>query len=806
MDDIHEKYKAALKEINRLLQENERLKNQLERVASFESVKLSDSSNHAKEGDSGTEYESPATVHQLSSVSEKLAIYRNYFRGREDVYPVRWSNKQGKSGYSPACGNEWTSVCQKPKVKCSACLHQNFLQVTDDVLSKHLDARQDRTIGVYPMLPDETCWFLAMDFDKKNWKDDSLAVMQVCEGLNIPASLERSRSGQGGHLWIFFEEPIAASLARRLGTIILTLTMNQRYQIGLESYDRLFPNQDTLPKGGFGNLIALPLQGGPRKSGNSVFVNEKLEPYDDQWRYLASVRKLTSEEVLSFIKQHAVSDDWGTHTDPLSEQEIVPWAPDKKQNQEIIQLTLPDEVKIVLSNRIYIRKDKLPAPVINQLLRLASFSNPDFYKAQALRLSTFDKPRIISCSEDLEDSIALPRGCKEAVLSMLEELKIKPIVEDRRCEGQAIDVQFEGELTILQDAAARAITAHEMGILSAATGFGKTVVAASIIARRKVSTLIIVHRRELMEQWKERLHTFLSIEKNMIGLIGGGKDKRSGVIDIAIIQSLNRKGEVKDFIEEYGQVIVDECHHLSAFSFEQVLIKAKAKYVVGLTATLKRQDGHEAIVMMQLGPIRTKIDAKSLTSNRGFSLTVVPRYTNLRLTSDTGTSIQEVYQYLVSDEERNTMIFDDLLACLEEGRSPLLLVERREHAFYFEERLRSFARNVIVLTGGMGKKQRDAAREQITGIPDQEERVFIATGKLIGEGFDDARLDTLFLVHPISWSGTLQQYAGRLHRTHVHKNEVKIYDYIDLQVPVLMSMYKKRVKGYRKMGYKGAEL
>ncbi len=310
-----------------------------------------------------------------------------------------------------------------------------------------------------------------------------------------------------------------------------------------------------------------------------------------------------------------------------------------------------------------------------------------------------------------------------------------------------------------------------------------------------------------MDQWKERLSTFLNVKIKDIGVIGGGKEKRTGIIDIAVIQSLNNKGQIKDYLTEYGQIIVDECHHISAFSFEQVLKKANAKYVVGLTATPTRQDGQQPIVLMQCGPIRTRIDAKSQVLTRGFEHKVVPRYTSFQLPPQTvNPSIQSIYQLLVDDESRNELIFDDLLKCLNQGRSPLLLAERTAHVEYFEKRLEKFAKNVIVLRGGMGKKQREAIRQRIASIPDTEERVFIATGKLIGEGFDDARLDTLFLVHPISWKGSLQQYAGRLHRSHSNKQDVQIYDYVDIQVPLLMSMYKKRIKGYRAMGYSGMEL
>ncbi|WP_434006909.1 TOTE conflict system archaeo-eukaryotic primase domain-containing protein [Paenibacillus konkukensis] len=748
-------------------------------------------------------------VNLKSSSEEKIALFRSLFRGREDVYPVRWMNKAGKSGYSPTCQNEWTAVCKKPQIKCSECTHQAFAPVTDEVISGHLDAKVNRTIGVYPMLQDENCWFLAMDFDKQSWQQDVAAVMETCKDWHVPAALERSRSGNGGHLWLFFNQPVEAAIARKLGCAILTKTMERRYQISLDSYDRLFPNQDTLPKGGLGNLVVLPLQGVPRREGNSVFVDETFRPYDDQWSYLSGLEKLSTDRVQSLIFELTKGGSLlsiGSWND--AEEDERPWIKtESSEHSAVIADSLPSQVNVVFSNRIYIEKKDLPPAFIQQLQRLATFQNPDFYKTQAMRLPTYGKPRVIGCYEDYLKYIAIPRGCFELMMKLMNTHQIEAIISDERNTGNLIDVAFSGTLSMLQEGAARSMLSHDTGILSATTAFGKTVVAASIIASRQVNTLVLVHRRELMDQWRERLSTFLNLEKKDIGIVGGGKEKRTGIVDIAIIQSLNQKGVIKGYIEEYGQIIVDECHHVSAFSFEQVLKKAKAKYVLGLTATPARQDGHQPIVLMQCGPIRIKIDAKSQAQARGMEHKVVPRYTNFRLpASISPLGIQDIYQYLVQDEERNNMIFDDLLKALEQGRSPILLTERTAHVEYFENRLKNFAKNVIVLRGGMGKKQREAVREQIAGISDSEERVFIATGKLIGEGFDDARLDTLFLVHPISWKGTLQQYAGRLHRVHQSKQDVQIYDYVDLQVPMLMSMYKKRVKGYQAMGYHGMGL
>ncbi|MDR6554696.1 TOTE conflict system archaeo-eukaryotic primase domain-containing protein [Paenibacillus qinlingensis] len=807
MSDLAKQLEIARKEIDRLRHENLLLKQKLEELTIAES-KLHPSADVIFETAITKSLTAKGFIHNYSTPSEKIALFRSLFRGREDVYPNRWESKAGKSGYSPACANEWSLVCKKPQIKCSDCSHRAFLPVTDETISRHLDAKINQTIGVYPMLQNETCWFLAIDFDKQNWRQDAAAVLATCEQLQVPAALERSRSGNGGHIWIFFERPIEASVVRSFGCALLTRTMESRHELGLDSYDRLFPNQDTLPRGGFGNLIALPLQGGPRKEGNSVFVDANFKPYEDQWNFLAGLRKLSLtqvETILQEVTRNSSVLNVGNWED-LSEER--PWDIQQVQiDDEVMGIDLPSKLQLVLSNMVYIEKQALSSRAINRIKQLASFPNPDFYKTQAMRLPTYGKPRVIGCAEEFSRHIALPRGCLHVLTKLLEKNNVQYSITDERNGGEVVDAQFNGQLSVLQDAAARSILAHETGILSATTAFGKTVVASSIIASRKVNTLVLVHRRELMDQWKERLSTFLNVNIKDIGVIGGGKEKRTGKIDIAVIQSLNNKGQIKDYLMEYGQIIVDECHHISAFSFEQVLKKANAKYVVGLTATPARQDGHQPIVLMQCGPIRTRIDAKSQVLTRGFEHKVVPRYTSFQLPPQTvHPSIQTIYQHLVDDESRNELIFDDLLKCLNQGRSPILLAERTAHVAYFEKRLEKFAKNVIVLRGGMGKKQREVIRQKIASIPDTEERVFIATGKLIGEGFDDARLDTLFLVHPISWKGSLQQYAGRLHRSHANKKDVQIYDYIDIQVSILMSMYKKRIVGYRAMGYSGMEL
>ena len=745
------------------------------------------------------------TITKKSLVDSKIALFRSLFRGREDVYPKRWEGKDGKSGYSPVCVNEWKrAVCRKPSMKCAGCENRELLPVTDQVVHDHLAGKH--TIGVYPLLTDETCWFLAADFDKKTWQEDSAAFLETCRSLGIFAALERSRSGNGGHVWIFFDNPVPASLARKLGCTILTHTMERRPQIGFDSYDRFFPNQDTMPKGGFGNLIALPLQSLPRKIGNSLFLDQNFKPYEDQWGFLSTIKKVKASEA-EVIVQEAARTDYiiGVRKSVTNGQEDEdPWLlpPSGRRVDTLILGPIPEKVRIVQSNMIYIEKKGLPPAMINRMMRIAAFQNPEFYKAQAMRLPTFGKTRVIACAEDFPLYIGLPRGSLDEVQELLKAYNSKAELTDERFKGRTLDVSFKGELSPLQQLAAKSLLANDNGILSAATAFGKTVVAAWLIAARRVNTLVLVHRRQLMDQWKERLAAFLDLPPKSIGQVGGGIDKRTGIIDVGIIQSLNRKGEVKDLVAEYGQVIIDECHHISAFSFEQVLKQVKARYVCGLTATPVRKDGHHPIIMMQCGPIRFRVDAKKQAVARPFEHIVIPRHTTFGMPPEISSpGIQDVYAALVLDEHRNDLIFDDLLLALEAGRSPLLLTERTEHLDYFARRLKGFARNIIVLRGGMGKKQRKALADQLINIPDQEERVIISTGRYIGEGFDDARLDTLFLVLPISWRGTLQQYAGRLHRLHDNKRIVQIYDYVDVNVPMLMRMYDKRLKGYNAIGY-----
>ena len=741
-----------------------------------------------------------------SPTRDKLALFRTLFGGREDVYPRRWENAgKGKAGYAPVCANEWKrGVCHKPRVRCGACPNQAFVPVTDKAVEGHLRGRH--TLGVYPMLADDTCRFLAADFDKETWRRDAGAYLAACRAKGVPAALERSRSGNGAHVWFFFEEPVAASLARRLGAHLLTEAMERNPDIGFRSYDRFFPSQDTLPQGGFGNLIALPLQGGPRESGNSVFLDGDFEPLPDQWAFLSGLRRLSATEIATIVDAAGRRGRIMGLRLPLDDEDEEPWTapPSRRRPLPAIAGALPERIGAVLGDQLYVAREGLPPGLVNRFVRLAAFQNPAFYAAQAMRRSTFGTPRIVACAELLSHHVALPRGCLEATEGLLEELGIGLDLRDERHAGRPVDTTFLGELTPEQAVAADALLANDTGVLAATTAFGKTVVAASLLATRGTNTLILVHRRQLMDQWIARLGAFLDLPHCAIGKISGRGRKPTGVVDVAVIQSLVHGDEVDDIVAEYGHLIVDECHHLSAPSFEKVARRAKVKYVLGLSATVTRQDGHHPIVFMQCGPVRFRASAKSQARQRPFAHRALLRLTAFRLPEGIETErppIQHVYGALAEDVARNDMIFDDVLSALEAGRSPLVLTARKDHAQRLAERLGRFARNVLFLRGGMGVKQRRAVMRRLEEISDTEERVLIATGRYIGEGFDDARLDTLFLAMPVAWTGTLAQYVGRLHRLHPAKREVLVYDYADESVPVLRRMTQKRIRGYRNLGY-----
>jgi superfamily II DNA or RNA helicase len=748
---------------------------------------------------------SKANIAPVTS-TEKVKLYHSLFRGREDVYPKLWTSRSGRKGYSPACSNEWVNtLCGKtfkPPVKCSDCLNRALLPVTDQAILDHLQGRH--VMGVYPMLENDTCWFLAVDFDKQTWMDDIGAFRETCVKAGIPVYIERSRSGNGAHAWFFFAEPITASTARTFGCYFITETMSNRHQLSMESYDRLFPSQDTLPKGGFGNLIAMPLQHNPRQNGNTLFVDENFAPFEDQWVFLSSMQRIAPETVWKIANEAIQHNNVIGVPRGITDERFdkTPWMlqPSGRLPVEKIIGVLPNKVRVILSQRIYVEKKGLPSPLLNRIKRLAAFQNPEFYKKQSLRLSTALTPRVITCFEELPEHISIPRGCLEDIKKLFVEHNITLEIDDKRHIGERCLFTFQGELRELQTKAIETILQYDNGVLVAPPGFGKTVLGACLVAERQCNTLLLVHRKPLLEQWTTQLSHFLNIDPKAIGKIGGGKNQPNGRLDIAMIQSLVRKGAVSDLVAQYGQVIIDECHHLPAVSFERVLNEVKARFVIGLTATPYRRDGHQPIIHMQCGPVRFSVHPKSDQSRSDFKCKLLCRTTDFEIgTPDI--SIQDIFASLVTDQRRNELILTDIRQALKEKRSPLLLTERKEHLDILVDKLRNDVQHLIVLDGRMSVKERRETMKRLEMIPEEEERLIAATGRYIGEGFDDARLDTLFLAMPFSWKGTIVQYAGRLHRGHPGKQEVRVYDYVDAKVLKLARMHKKRLKEFQIIGY-----
>lgn len=705
-----------------------------------------------------------------STIEEKIKLYRSLFYGRNDVFALRFDNKsKNKSGYKPYCINEGKhGICNMWEIKCSDCDFRKFKSLEDKDIIDHLSGL--KTIGLYPLLSNDKCKFLAIDFDKNSWQKDVLLVVDTFNKLNISTAIERSRSGAGCHLWIFFNEEILARTARYFGNLILNYTLENNVGLDLGSYDRLFPNQDKVPKGGFGNLIALPLQRIPAKNKNSLFVDTNFEYHKDQWEYLSNVKKVTSAEINSVIE--ILEDELTCNLANSSNTTIVHNISSNTKVASIADnIELPSEISITLSNGIYIDFTLLPNELLNFLKRTAVFSNPEYYKKQALRLSVYKIPKVINCFNEYGKYIILPRGLLHEICNIFKENNIKVNIIDKRLSGIPADAVFNGKLYDYQHTAVDAILKHDNGILWATTAFGKTVVAANIISSRNVSTLIIVNSIQLIEQWEEKLKIFLETNKNTIGRLSGGKKKVSNIINIA------------------------------AFTFEKIMKAAKSKYILGLTATPNRKDKYDKIITMQCGPIVHKAVSKIINEKKVAHM-LIPRINEIQSDKDLSKlKLTELYNEIINDKSRNQLIINDIIKVFELGSTPLILTERIEHLNILSNMLSEHIDKIIILKGGMKTKQRKFALDMIKSFSKDERFIIIATGKFIGEGFDESRLDTLFLTMPISWKGVLEQYAGRLQRIYEGKNIVKIYDYIDNNVPILVKMYNKRLKGYKNLDY-----
>lgn len=797
-------YNELLEKYKLLQNENDALRAEIAKL-NAKLINYSPSENSAEkiyEAIINYEDNNVSLITNTSSPQEKIDLFLTLFRGRENVCAKRWKSKPG---YSPFCFNDFkTGICNKPRIKCTECKNSRFAPLNSDQLKKHLMGEE--VLGLYPMTEKDTCYILVIDLDEARWQDDSNVIRNVCVENKIPVYVERSRSGQGCHIWFFFDAEIKASIARNFGMTILNLAMQECEEIKFDSYDRLFPSQDFLQKDGFGNLIALPLQKEARVKNNSVFVDENFNAYKDQWVYLSQMQKLSEEFVINFIKTHKISES-------DKENKIIE-SMNKKQEIQAQKVDFPEKVIMNRCNGITICKEGISPKGLFALRKMASYLNPEFYSKQAMRQSTYKIPRITVMYEENESDITIPRGLEAKLINLLSECDINYSIIDNRIVGRKINVNFKGELKEKQQLAFEGMNKFDNGVLSATTGFGKTVIGARIIAEKKTSALILVHTKELAVQWKERLEQFLAIDEevqgnkrktSIIGQLGGGKNTLHGVIDIAIMQSMFEKDKsIKSLIHKYGLILVDECHHISAANFNRILSYASAKYVYGLTATPIRKDGHHPIIFMQCGPIRYKVDAKQEAKQRNFHHFVVPRFTSARMPinkEEKEWRITEIYQYICESNYRNALIVKDIEEAINLGRNPLVLTERTSHIDILVKMLNGKDFQVIVLSGELTAKKRKEALDKIKTLKKGDRYVIVATGKLIGEGFDEARLDTLFMAMPIAWKGTITQYAGRLHRNYEGKNEVIIYDYVDVHIPVLERMYHKRLTAYRSVGY-----
>ncbi len=745
----------------------------------------------------------PASDRPLSTPEERIALFIRLFRCRDDVFPKMWENqKKGTRGYSPACASEWIrGVCEKPRIKCSGCQNRAFVPFDEAIALGHLKGRF--TVGSYTIRDDDTCIFLAADFDKEQWAIDALAYKSAARDMGVEVCLERSQSGNGGHAWIFFQEPIKARLARQLGRLILTHAIDRRHHIGFDSYDRFFPSQDTMPSGGFGNLIALPLQRIPRRSGNSVFVDGDLVPYSDQWEFLSHVRLLSAEEVV------AVLHDNGPALRRKLDQadaDIVEAEASIDMGDEKIRGIYSEAISFRYSRHLEIGIRGLPSILISAFKRAATFANPKFFELQRMRFSTWKTPRYI-CSAELSDNgeaMTLPRGLLPRCRQLAELAGASLEFEDLRAPTKHVPIRFTGTLIPLQKSALRDLVSQECGVLVAPPGSGKTVIACALIARRKLPTLVLVHRKQLADQWKERLLQLTDLDKGQIGTFDTKETRRKGIVDVGMLQTLARDHDPNWLLDGYGQIVIDECHHVPAVSFESVLKRIQARYFLGLTATPYRKDGLERIITMQCGPVLHTMEetkAQALLCRQ-----VLVRETGFRMGPEASAqpALHEIWEALVADKERRRLVASDVMAALEEERFPLILSDRKDHLELLLAEISAMQKHAagFLFTSDIGKRQRVQMMEEIKAMRGRGEFPFLlSTGSLIGEGFDLPELCTLVLAMPLSFKGRLVQYAGRLHRESAGKLDVRIYDYVDTNLGLCITMFRKRLTTYRKMGY-----
>ena len=716
-------------------------------------------------------------VDRSSSRIAKVALFRSLFAGRDDVYAQRWENQRtGKGGWGPAVAGGWGNA-RRPD--------REYLPLTDEVVERHLAGQIQA--GLYPLLRGDTCRLLVCDFDGPGWVLDSLAYLDAARVAGVPGSLERSRSGDGGHVWMFFAGPVPAASARRIGIHLLREAMTVRAELDLVSYDRLFPAQDFTPKGSFGNLIALPLQGDCRKRETTVFLDPAtLEPYEDQWAFLSSIQRLEPGAVEAMA---TVFGELATGPDAQTYRRFRSSAAAPKP---------PAEITARAGAMLAIDRIGVPPALFAALKHAASLHNPEFYEKERMRFSTWDTPRFIRCYRETLDQLLLPRGLGDRAKAIVFEAGSRLRLVDGSADPEPIDVTLRAVLAPEQVAAVDALTGHDLGMLVAEPGSGKTVVGCAVIARHATPTLVVVDRKPLVEQWRDRLVTHLGLTTRQIGQLGGGRNRTTGIVDVAMVQSLARRDDIGEITSAYGLVIVDECHHVPAVTFERAVRDIPVRRWLGLTATPYRRDGLQALMAMHCGPVRHKMALRQGSALRALDLIV---HETSHQPAHEGEHIQTIYRGLVEDTKRTRSICNDIVAAVSAGRNGLVLTRWTEHLEVIVEMLAARGFEPLVLHGKMGKKARTAVTKRLAEPRPDGGLLLAATAGLIGEGFDCPPLDTLFLAFPIKFKGNVVQYVGRVLRPTDTKTRVEVHDYVDVLVPVLARQHTERRAAYATLGF-----
>ncbi len=720
------------------------------------------------------------------TLEEKIDIFKHLFRGREDVFAIYWEKAdKSASGYIPACLNEWKQgVCYKlRRMKCKECPSAKYAGLNDYYIDLHL--RGQKILGIYPLLEDNQSYFIAADFDGENWVKDVIKFYEKCREYKMPCYIERSKSGKGGHAWIFFDDKYPAYKSRNIAVNTLREAKIIDQFDKEESFDRLFPNQDAHSGRGFGNLIALPLQGKARENNNTIFLDAEndLAPISDQWEFLSQIKKVAISQLDNLY------NEFNETNNSYSEQ------PKKTRSSKTLAVTL--------ANQIFLSKILLPRKLVNYLREELNFANSEFLIKKRMGLSTYKVERFFRLINSTGNSYAVPRGFLGEMINFLNENNIRFTIDDKRYKGKDIKFESSCQLYDYQNTAVSDVLTEESGILVAPSGSGKTIMGLEIISRLKQPALILVHKKQIYNQWLERIENFLNIPKREIGQICSNKKTVGYKVTVAMLQTLSNSENFADELglNNIGLALVDECHHIPAKTFRKVITRLNPYYLYGLTATPKRKNNDEKLIYIYLGKILHTVSrdfsAKSISAEcvplKSAENRVVIRNTEIDIPFKVKVDNFQVLSKIITfDSGRNKLVVEDVMKEAVNGNKCLILTERKDHVsalnYYLKDKFET-----ITLTGDLSDKHK---KEKLKQIESGDFKILIATGQLIGEGTDFPSLNRLFLVYPFAFEGKLTQYIGRIQRG--GNSENVIYDYRDIKIKYLEKFFKKREKYYKK--------